>query len=349
MPDAAPVQYVRLPGRGLARKGLSFVAASRSSCRLWLGDDHLLQVESMGGYSEGYKRFYFRDIQVFYLHRTRSWFVNNIVLGLLTVLFLLFAWVVGETGGTITLGVIAGLFGFFMVVNLLRGPTCRCFLKTAVHLEELPSLRRRRNAEKVLARLQPLIEAAQGAAAAETIAPQYQALLASAHALAATPGQITRLADPAVSVYRGRSHQWLFITLLVAAVPELLNIFLPCSPVVFLEMIVSGILAVTLIASLVKQQQTDLKPAVRLVTWITAAAVAISYIVGYVVMFLITAGGHNTDGTQWGYIRGVAELRPLETTWFLVILSVTAAVHVLLGVTGLLFLQQHWREKEIAA
>jgi hypothetical protein len=50
----------------------------------------------------------------------------------------------------------------FLVANLLLGPTCVCHLKTAVQTEELPSLRRLRRARKVLARLRPLIVAAQG-------------------------------------------------------------------------------------------------------------------------------------------------------------------------------------------
>jgi len=333
----------------MARKGVSFIVATRSNCRLWLGDDHLLQVESAGGYSESYKRFYFRDIQAISAHRTSSWFVTNIILGVFTALFLLFTLSVSEPAGKITLAIIAGIFGFFLVINLVCGPTCRCFLKTAVHLEELPSLRRRRNAEKVLARLRPLIDGAQGSATSETLAPQYQALLTSARAAPAFPGQITRLAGPALGVYRGRSHAILFIALLAVAAAMMLNIFLPSTPVVLLELLVDGVLAIALIIALVKQHQTDLKPAVRVVTWIAAGVVGFGYIVGYVIMFLITAGGHNPDGTQWGYIRGVAELQPLETPWWLVILSITAAVNVALGVTGLLFLQKHWREKEAAA
>ena len=181
MPDVAPVQYARLPGSGMSRKGASFLAVSRNSCRLWLGDDHLLQVESAGGYSESYRRFYFRDIQAVYLHKTKSWFAVNLILGVLTALFLLWALSVKDTGGQIALGIITGTLGIFLLVNVLRGSTCSCRLKTAVHLEELPSLRRRRNAEKVLARLKPLIEAAQGSTAAETVAPQYAAQIGRAH------------------------------------------------------------------------------------------------------------------------------------------------------------------------
>src|SRR4030095_8113184 len=53
--------YRRLPGMG--RNLMSF-------SRLWLGRDHLLAVYSTG-YSENYKRFYYRDIQAL-ITRTTS-------------------------------------------------------------------------------------------------------------------------------------------------------------------------------------------------------------------------------------------------------------------------------------
>jgi hypothetical protein len=48
------------------------------------------------------------------------------------------------------------------MANLILGRTCRCFLRTAVQTEQLPPLDRVRRAQKVFARLRPLIAAAQG-------------------------------------------------------------------------------------------------------------------------------------------------------------------------------------------
>lgn len=343
----APVSYRRLPGAGLARRGGSFIAASRITCRLWLGDDHLLQVESMGGYSESYKRFYFRDIQAIYVHKTNTWLIVNVILGLFTGFSLFWTLLVHETAGVITLGVITGVFAFFLALNALRGPTCLCHLKTAVHLEELPSLRRRRNAEKVLARIKPLIESAQGSAAPEALAPQYAALLANAQVTPAAPGQFSRVVDPSLTVYRSRAHQVLYLALLADVGTDVLNIFLPCVPVVLLGMVSGAVVAGAVLIALVKQSQTDLKYAVRLVTWITAVFVGIGYIIGYVVM-VVMAPGSREGGTQLGYIKAIADLRPLETPWWLGILSGSAVAAALLGSLGLLFLRQHWREKELA-
>jgi hypothetical protein len=57
---------------------------------------------------------------------------------------------------------IAGFFSLVAVINSLYGPTCVCHVKTAVQTDELPSLRRLRQARNVLARLQPLITEPQG-------------------------------------------------------------------------------------------------------------------------------------------------------------------------------------------
>ena len=343
MSDAAPVKNVRLPGSGMSRKGGSFLTLTRVASRLWLGDDHLLQVDSTGGYSEQYRRFYFRDIQAFSLHKTKEWFAVNLILGVVTGLFLLWALIVENTGGKITLGIISATLGIFLLVNVLRGSTCNCQIKTAVHLEELPSLRRRRNAEKVLARLRPLIEAAQGSAK-ETVALDYAALLSKANAQPAAPGQFSRVADPTVSPYESRAHSILFIALLVDASTNSLNIILPGIPAVVASAITGALLAGAVIVALVKQHHTDLAAGIRILTWVAAAFVALGYLAGYVIMIVLTEGQH-LDGTQWGYLKALADLQPFETPWWLAVLSIGAAGAALLGVTGLSLLRQHRRHQ----
>jgi hypothetical protein len=356
MAEASPVQYVRLPGSGSSRRGAQWISVARLNCRLWLGDDHLLQVESAGGYSENYKRFYFRDIQAIVIRKTKNWFAWNVVLAFLTASALILVlstmpktppsrWTGGEIAGGVFLGMIVAVFGLLFLINFLNGPTCSCRLKTAVHEEELPSLRRYRRAVKVLARIKPLIETAQGSLKAETLAPQYDALLAEANATTAEPGQVTRWEKSSVEPYRSRVHQILFITLLAEALMDLLHIFLPGLPVVLLNTVVGVVMCFAVITALVKQHQTDLKPAVRLLTWAAAVYVGLSYLVGYVIMMVVSTQQH-LDGTQWGYLKGLAKLKPLEMTWLLGVLVVSAAISSILGAIGLLLLRDHWREKQ---
>jgi hypothetical protein len=154
----AKIEYKRLTR---ARSSGAFAVAVRSHTSLWLGADHLLFVNSTG-YTETYKRFYFRDIQTFVVQNTQRATVVNIVLTILLVLLLSPALVVQNMGLKIFLFLISGVFGLFLLVNLLQGQTCRCFLRTAVQTEQLPPLDRIRRAQKVFARIRPLIATAQG-------------------------------------------------------------------------------------------------------------------------------------------------------------------------------------------
>ena len=69
-------EYQRLT-RARSRSAFGVVSMSRSS--LWLGKDHLLCVDS-SGYTETYKRFYFRDIQAVTLVATKRRDIWNGVL-----------------------------------------------------------------------------------------------------------------------------------------------------------------------------------------------------------------------------------------------------------------------------
>ena len=154
----ASTEYQRLT-RARSNGMLAVAVVSRTS--LWLGADHLLVV-STNGYTESYKRFYFRDIQAFLVQRTSVLTITNIVLAIPFVLLVVSAIVTETTGMRIFLGSLAGLLAVMALINVLQGRTCRCFLRTAVQLEPLPPLNRVRRAQKIFSRLRPLIAAAQG-------------------------------------------------------------------------------------------------------------------------------------------------------------------------------------------
>ena len=144
--------YQKLPGTGHRVGGYT---------RLYRGVDHLLQVSSVT-FSERYKRFYFRDIQAFVVVRTNSWIVVIALFLILALLLTGLAVGVGDSVGSIVLGGFAALSLVLALVVGLRGPSCRCYVRTAVQTETLPSLNRLRRVDKVLAELKPLLDAAQG-------------------------------------------------------------------------------------------------------------------------------------------------------------------------------------------
>lgn len=138
--------------------------------RLWQGPDHLLFVaSSMLG--ERYKRFYYADIQAIVIHKTAAWTGWGIVFLVFSGLFGLAAVEISDPAGRAVMGAIAGVFIILLAIHAALGATCRCVLRTAVQTEELPSLKRVRNADKVLARIRPLIESAQRQEIPETQTP----------------------------------------------------------------------------------------------------------------------------------------------------------------------------------
>ena len=181
-------EYRRLPGVGTRGQGLVSVVAIRS--RLWLGKDHLLCIDSQG-FSEDYKRFYFRDIQAIILRRNaHGKMLNGGVgaLGLIAAALGLVLFSAGSMIGAIVSASFAGFFLLVLLINVARGPTGVCHLRTAVQIEELPSLNRVRRARKVLNRIRPLIAEAQGRLDSEEIPVKMREL-----ALAAAPTGADRL------------------------------------------------------------------------------------------------------------------------------------------------------------
>ena len=174
MTSAAPV-YRKLPGRSLAFSGIG---------RLWLAEDHLLEVESLL-FHERYRRFFLPDIAALIVRRTKARLYWNIAHGVLggggaALAVGLWWWgtFIKEAEPRTFLWVMAGLVtpvaAFFLIlllINSLLGPTCRCHLQTtAAGSRPLAAPTRLRAARRLLTRLAPLIEAAQKSSAPPAVA-----------------------------------------------------------------------------------------------------------------------------------------------------------------------------------
>jgi hypothetical protein len=154
----APKQYRKLPGRG---------ATLTHHIRLYVGADHLLQVSS-AGFSETYKRFYFRDIQAITLRKTYVGKAVNAVLGATVAVFAVPAFFTSPPV-TVVLACFAAFFAIGLGANIAFGATCICHLRTAVQHEKLHSLSRLRRAQRVLEQLRLRIAEVQGALPAEPL------------------------------------------------------------------------------------------------------------------------------------------------------------------------------------
>jgi len=161
--------YRKLPGRSIGFVG--------SRARLWLAEDHLLEVSGMF-LAERYRRFPLADIRAFVVEKTRTQAIALWIYGGVFALCagfggLLF-WYGTRSGTKPGEAVIAFLsvFGGFAVIvavitfigfllTLLRGASCRCSIQTTAGLRVLAAPNRRRPTERMFAILAPAIEAAQ--------------------------------------------------------------------------------------------------------------------------------------------------------------------------------------------
>lgn len=176
MAKATP-PYKRLPGTGYHYRippwvmvplffvmGIFVLLFRGRRTQLWVGAEHLLIVES-DGYTEYYKRFDYRDIQAFLIRKTAEGAIATALLGGIALfLFSLVVLAVDDAFARGFLFTLAGFFALLLLNNVLRGPTCRCQLRTAVQTVEMVSLTRVRTARKVLTVIRPQIERTQGPA-----------------------------------------------------------------------------------------------------------------------------------------------------------------------------------------
>jgi hypothetical protein len=141
-------QYTRL-----TRGSRSFLRQTS----LWLGPEHLLAVH-IEFFTERYQRFAYRDVQAIVIRRTWHYLAQNIVLTALIVPLVLTGIFAELPAMRIAVGIAGACLALILIINLLRGPTCRCFLHTAVNTEKLQGLQRVRKARRVIATLKTRID-----------------------------------------------------------------------------------------------------------------------------------------------------------------------------------------------
>src|ERR1051326_1750933 len=110
-------EYTRLTR---ARRRAKFAVSSAGSSSLWLGKDHLLCIDTTG-YTEAYKRFYFRDIQALSLRKTDGYKWWSLAFPVLALAFFLPAMLSSEPVVKYIFGSVAGLLVLLLLIHLALG------------------------------------------------------------------------------------------------------------------------------------------------------------------------------------------------------------------------------------
>ncbi|HVM60811.1 MAG TPA: hypothetical protein VMV72_08090 [Verrucomicrobiae bacterium] len=293
-----------------------------------------MSVESQG-FTEGYKRFYFQDIQAFIIRRTKTALIQNVILlGILALCCLLWL-LISDAVGRAVAGASGGLILIALSLNLHRGPSVICHICTAVHVEELPSLKRLRTARKVIARLKPLIEQAQG-----TLSPDTIQSAASAVSAGTRPQPSPMQPGEALTHNDGRWHQALFLLLLLKAGMTAAGYYRN-SPVVGVANML-GVLAIGTVAiiAIVRQQHTDITEGIRHLTTAAIVYVGINIIAGYILLITAIMEHPRPIRTQWDTFRLLAETSPQSSVLGTVVLGGLFLLGSGLGVSGLVLVHQ---------
>jgi hypothetical protein len=161
MASFAP-QYRKLSG-----KKRSFIGYTQ----LWLGAGHLLLVKSTR-VTEEYRRFAFSDIHALVVTRLADQSMARAIAAVITLAWMLLALTVTSVFAKAFFGITGLIAVMALIADIARGPRCRCYVYTAVSREQLAPVSRVRQAESFLARLQPEIEAVQGALPAQRLEPR---------------------------------------------------------------------------------------------------------------------------------------------------------------------------------
>lgn len=328
-------------------------AVTRSS--LWMAKDHLLYIAAHG-YSEDYKRFYYRDIQAIITRETgvrEVWTSVFVVLAACTAL--IFAplalksrdgqalWIVG--------GILCGILMLLSSINLLLGPTCATHLRTAVQVEQLGSLNRLRKARKAIGMLKPLIEQAQGGRlTADDIMTRATAMADVAARAPSYASTVTR--KPAQRVhYAGTAHLTLFALLLVRTVMRWSDFFF----VHIAKALASYPLFIGLFASiviaLVKQRNSDVPKAVQGLVWGSLAHLCVMFYVmnSYFQFLLALQLGPQAQFDVWERLKAVSAISPWTNQFVLVTDVISGTVNVLLAIFGLFLVRDFRRSSAIMA
>ncbi len=233
----AEEQYVRLTGKKRSWTGFS---------QAWLGNDHLLIVHSIR-FVERYQRFALSDIQAIVVTeggRRAVWQALVVLVCISLGLSRTSAFAKGFWG---TIGSVALALA---IVDVARGPRCRCFLQTAVSRERLLCVSRMRTARSFLAVLVPAIESVQGTVPAEE--PTQAPWPAPSTAQAAVPisqSAVSISQPPAIERTLGYAPEVLFAVLMLdsvlvfVALRSTVGVAFSLLPVVYFAEFLMGIFA----------------------------------------------------------------------------------------------------------
>ena len=329
--------YTKIKGMGRTMAGYT---------QLWMGKDHLLSVKIYYT-TEKYKRFFYKDIQAFIIQPTKSG-VLQIVLSLLVVLGMALGIFAAELYGLLVILFPFLLYAFYLIYQ--QG-TCKCWVQTATRRERLPSLSLRRKTTKAIAKLQPVIEAAQGGGLTPesldsivsrtptgfSASPQNPSTNNTTNAQHWNKGQNIQPRISSVGQAQKPSRQFhgpLFLLVMALAVFSVLEFALSGVILTFLQTILTFGLWVVLVITLVRQAGSGVSSLLKSITWITGVFSIIMSIMAYILYMSVVMDNPEIANNHWLLLKSMAEIQPQESDLLYGMTMVQAVGNGILGILG---------------
>jgi hypothetical protein len=292
-------------------------------------------------FSEDYKRFFYRDIQAIITRKTITGMIQNICLGIISLLFLLPAfWF--EGGYALFYIIMAGMFLVFLLINWFRGPTCISHIMTPVQTVRLFAFKRIKSTKRAMDHLKSLVESTQGA-----ISQEAKALLEMDQEDKPKPGIGGR--PRPLKHEHGGFHNLLFCFLLANGILMVLGMFIQSVTLSLLCMLILPAATVFLIMALIKQTGSDLYVSLKTMTWSTVGYFCISYIFSYIVMIYMVFKNPGIRNNQWEIIKKISTLSPLENPWLMGGSIFNLFCSTLLGIAGIILTKKFQRAHRLSS
>ena len=315
--------YKRLPGRRRRAFG---------SNTLWMGPDHLLHIAN-SGYSENYRRFYYKDIQAVTLRKLGYWKKVNLALGALCAALFLAASLAGDVWMPVFL--VSGIILLLLLLTyLLWGSTCECYLRTAVQVEKLPSLHRLRSAQRTMDLVQQKIESIQGRLTLETIRDNISRISqddSGVTRIAHAPYQKERVHD------RGHWHMVFFLLLLLYGLGNAAMFLSNHISIGIAGTLISLAAVISLIISLVKQSNSHIPLQIRRLTWTALGFACVTAALAYTINITVVFGSFDSPEriqNQWEMMKIAFGLTPYDSAFLLACTIFYALGGLMLGGSG---------------
>lgn len=337
-----PKLYSKLPGityRNLGRY------------TLWKGADHLLLMFS-NGMSEDYKRYYYKDILGMVITKTRKAAITAwVILGL----FLLtgwYTWEFGTNGNPVASGFIGSMafvFLSYLLMLLIRGPSCECRIITAVQNEKLPAVTLLRQGKKLMKVLKPIILEAQGTMDNDHIGAALDLLseVKRNTEQPVTPKTASINQEPDINITYLKSFYFsLLLSLILYGVMVALSLNQRTKLLVSLAYIFLFIAGLSSACSLAVMAKKKVFPSIRKLAWAGFSFVIVAFLMSYgeMLVLLFLKAFHNPESTdalsaQTDMFTGYYSVRPLDYRLVTSMDGLKIVFSVFMGISGLFLMK----------